>query len=174
LAIAAVTAGLAACKHGDDPRPASSGAAGDQPKRHAVQGQELKTLMARVAQLNSTLPKDLPGDVETTAGPTLPVAAAATATSADRLAAAALSIPRSVDAKPLGEADRAAFNALAQTLHDQAVRLRGDAEKIHVEAMQRDADAITATCAACHGRFRDLAGPLDTTRSLRPATAPQR
>jgi hypothetical protein len=101
------------------------------------------------------------------------VAAASAATTADDLAQTALRIPAAVDGKSLSEADRAGFVAQARTLHDQALRLRGEAERLRVEQMQRTTEAITATCIACHGRYRDVAGNLDLAGSLRPpATAP--
>jgi cytochrome c556 len=152
-------------------RPATGAAAS---QKHSVQGQDLKALMTRVSQLNARLPKGLPEDVESPTGRELAVAAASAATSADYLADAALRIPQSLQGKSLSEADRRGFTAQAQTLHDQAVRLRADAEHLKVERMQDGIEQITGTCMACHGRYRDLAGELDLSKSLLPQTAPSR
>jgi hypothetical protein len=70
----------------------------------------------------------------------------------------------------LSEAERRGFVAFADTLHDQALRLRGDAEKMRIEQMQQSMDAVRSTCMACHTRYRDLTGNVDVAKSLMPST----
>ena len=174
----------ASCEH--DPSPSSSSSppppvaqrqtlSQSQPLAargpHWVQSQQLKAAMAQIAQLRASLPKDLPQDVESPNGRMVSLACASAATAADSLAATADRIPKALDGKQLGEADRRGFLATAQTLRDQAMTLREDAEKMQVERMQRGMDSITLTCIACHSRYRDLTGQVDINKSLLPTTS---
>jgi hypothetical protein len=147
-------------------RPATASA------KHSIQGQQLKAAMQEIARLHASLPKDLPEDVESPTGRQVALAAASAATAANNLAGAAVNLPRALEGKPLGEAERRGFVAFADTLHDQAIRLRGDAEKMRVEQMQQSMDAVTTTCVACHTRYRDLTGNVDVAKSLMPSRTP--
>jgi hypothetical protein len=84
---------------------------------------------------------------------------------ADGLAAAAERIPSSVTTASMSEADRAGFQAEADTLRDQALRLGQAARTNQVEHMQESLDAISATCISCHSRYRDFSGQLITQPS---------
>lgn len=161
---------LASCQAGSGAgRGGSSAAAAAAPQKHWVQGRDLKATMDEIARLHGSLPKDLPEDVESPTGQRVAVASASAATLADALAQTATGLPRVLEGKLLSEADRRGFTALAETLRDQAKRLREESEKLQVERMQTSMEAITSTCMACHGRYRDLAGEADISKTLVPA-----
>jgi cytochrome c556 len=80
---------------------------------------------------------------------------------ADGLADAAARIPSSVREAEMSEADRAGFQAEANTLRYQAMELGQDAREKKVEQMQRSLDAISVTCVSCHSRYRDFSGELN-------------
>jgi hypothetical protein len=177
LLAAAGIAVLASCHHATQPSGRSAAPSATQPvaaaaQNHWVQNQQLKAAMGEIARLHGSLPKDLPEDVESPTGRMVALAAANAATAADNLAATAAGLPRLLEGKSLSEADRRGFLALGQTLSDQAIRLRGDSEKLQVEQMQRSMQAVTATCIACHGRYRDLAGEVDLNKTLIPRGTP--
>ena len=65
-------------------------------------------------------------------------------------------------------ADRGGFNAEAQTLHDQATALRNAARANQVEPLQGMLDGINSTCIACHSRYRDISGDLNTHNASIP------
>ncbi len=60
----------------------------------------------------------------------------------------------------MSEADRRAFVAQADTLHDQAQRLFEATKANDLEHMRADLNSIQATCKSCHERFREFTGPL--------------
>ena len=78
----------------------------------------------------------------------------------DELAIAALRIPASITDAKINEADRAGFEAEANILHTQALRLGTAALAKKVEQMQQSLDAINSTCISCHSRYRDFSGLL--------------
>jgi cytochrome c556 len=79
---------------------------------------------------------------------------------ADHLADTSVQIPASVIDSKMSEADLAGFQAEANTLHRQAVRLGESARARKVEPMQKSLDAIGDTCISCHTRYRDFSGQL--------------
>jgi len=76
------------------------------------------------------------------------------------LADAAARIPGTVGALNLSDADRSAFIGTANVLSDQAQRLGKAARRHNIEDMQKQLDAIRATCISCHTRFKDISGDL--------------
>lgn len=74
-------------------------------------------------------------------------------------------IPDRAKAIPMQDADRAGFVAEARTLRVQAQGLRDAARQQRIEQMQRQMDAINATCISCHSRYRDFAGQLNTAQT---------
>src|SRR6202011_4574176 len=108
-----------------------------------VQTDQLRTLMKELsARTDRNWPKNLPPDPEDRQNGDIPKAMASATKLADGLAAAALRIPASVTNAKMSEADRAGFEAEANTLHDQALRLGLAARAKKVEQMQRCLDAI--------------------------------
>ena len=140
-----------------------------QTRAHSLQDKRLRSLMQQISKMNASLPNGLPQDVESPAGKDAAAAAKNVVVVADDLARTALEIPNVVKDAPLSEADRRAFDATAQTLHDQAIRLRDEAQRFQVEKMQRTMDGIASTCISCHSRFREFSGDLD----FRKASLPQ-
>jgi hypothetical protein len=137
----------------------------DDVARHWVQDAQLRTLMHDLSdKTQQNWPKDLPLDPEDqqTSRSRNTMGAAKLS---DGLAAAAERIPASVSAASISEADRAGFQAEADTLREQALRLGRAARANQVEQMQESLDAINATCISCHSRYRDLSGELNTQQS---------
>jgi hypothetical protein len=91
--------------------------------RHWVQDAQLRALMkSLVAKTQRNLPNGLSQDPEDSQA-SEPRNAMGAARLADGLAASAVRIPASVAAMKMSEADRAGFQAEADTLHDLALRL---------------------------------------------------
>lgn len=162
MVAALVVLGMASCQNGSSTRSGGDAvtATGGQASKHWVQSEKLKAAMADIAKLHGSLPKNLPDDVESPSGRMVIVAAASAATSADQLATTAESLPRALEGKKISETDRRGFIAMAQTLHDQAIQLRGESERLEIEKMQRTMDALNTTCTACHTQYRELAGDV--------------
>jgi phage-related protein len=116
------------------------------------------------AKTQRNWPKDLPQDPEDQQSRRSRDTMGA-AKLADGLAAGAERIPASVTTATMSEADRAGFQAEADTLRDQALRLGQAARTNQVEQMQESLDAISATCISCHSRYRDFSGQLITRQS---------
>jgi cytochrome c556 len=128
---------------------------------HWVQNQQLQALMKSVnAKTQANWPRHVPQDPEDpqSANPDAQMANAAIL--ADSLADAAVQIPASVTTSKMSDADSAGFQAEANTLHRQAVRLGQSARAKNVEQMQMSLDAISDTCISCHSRYRDFSGQL--------------
>jgi hypothetical protein len=129
--------------------------------RHWVQGAQLRTLMKDVSsKAQRNWPNNLPQDPEDQRAFNSRDAMGA-ARLADGLAAAAVRIPEAVTNANMSEADRAGFQAEADTLRDQALRLGQAARANRGEEMQASLDAINATCVSCHSRYREFSGQLN-------------
>ncbi len=76
------------------------------------------------------------------------------------LAAAARRIPETLSGTRLSEGDRRSFQALVDTLGEQAESLKAQVTAKDLEAARRLLTEINATCVSCHDRFRDLSGPM--------------
>lgn len=137
----------------------------DDMARHWVQDAQLRSLMQELsAKTQRNWPNNLPLDPEDQqAGRSRNAMGAAKL--ADGLAAAAERIPASVSTASMSEADRAGFQAEADTLRGQALRLGQAARANRVEQMQESLDAISATCISCHSRYRDISGQLNIQQS---------
>jgi cytochrome c556 len=128
---------------------------------HWVQNQELQTLMKSVKLRTQTnWPRQVPQDPEDAQSAQPDAAMANAAILADSLANAAMQIPASVTNSKMSDADSAGFQAEANTLHRQALRLGEAARARNVEHMQMSLDAISDTCISCHSRYRDFSGQL--------------
>ena len=136
--------------------------ASSAPSHHWVQNDQLQVVMKKLGSTSAThWLHSLPDDPEV----------AVTEEERDKafksggelasgLADAAVHIPGAIGALNLSDADRSAFMSTAKVLSDQA-RLLGKAARRHnVEEMQKQLDAIRATCLSCHTRFKDVSGEL--------------
>jgi soluble cytochrome b562 len=168
LGCASLAATAAACLSGkrieNDPAPPTLA-----DKRHWVHDQRLREIMSSLV-LEQPWPERIDDrhvnrrDEETRA------ALSDAKKLARALARTSKEIPGLVAAVPMSEADRRSFQAQAETLFDQAQRLRRIAEQGDVKAMQEALFEIDATCSSCHTRFRDFSGLLGPreTRRLSP------
>lgn len=178
LAAATLPSCTAPASKPSDPPPASSPSTHgttqtSQPiGAHWVHDRQLRQVMARLSQQKPSMPANVPDEPESPKSAT-PEDFNAVSLLAGQLMTAADQIPAVADKLKMTEADRAGFLAEAHTLHDQAQRLRDAARKQRIEQMQRDMDAINATCISCHSRYRDFSGQLNTTQSLLPLIHPQ-
>lgn len=134
--------------------------------RHWVQSNQLRNLMKGIsANAQRNWPNGVPQDPEDSQGRAIAKTIDDAAKLADGLAAAAVAIPASAAERPMSEADRAGFQAEADILRDQAMRLGQAAHERKIEQMQKSLDAISATCLSCHSRYRDFSGQLDVQRA---------
>jgi hypothetical protein len=133
--------------------------------KHWVQDDQLRNLMKDIsAKAQRNWPTDVPRDPEDQQSGDLSHAVQSAATLSDGLAAAAVRIPASVSGMKMSEADTVGFQAEANLLRDQALRLGQAARAQKVEQMQQSLDAISSTCISCHSRYRDFAGQLNMQR----------
>ena len=153
---------LASCDH-QEPQIQHPSVA--TPTQHWTQGERLKKVMEQIAGLHGAFPKGLPEDAESSAGLEARRTLSEAAAVADALADAAKTIPSAVENKPMSVTDRRGFVAEAGRLRDQAVLLRDAARVNHVEPLQGMLDNINATCIACHSRYRDISGELNTHKA---------
>jgi soluble cytochrome b562 len=134
--------------------------------KHWVQDEQLRRLMIGMsAKSQQDWPKDVPQNPEDADTGNLSQTMNSAAKLADGLASSAMHIPDGIVAKMTSEADRAGFQAQADVLHSQAVRLGQVAREGNVEQLQRSLDSINATCISCHSRYRDFSGQLDFPRA---------
>lgn len=129
---------------------------------HWVQNDQLQVVMMKLGSTSAkNWPNSLPDDPEAVVTKEdRDEAFKSGAELASGLADAAIHIPGAVEALSLSYADRSAFVSTASVLGDQA-RLLGKAARRHnVEEMQRQLDALRATCISCHTRFKDISGAL--------------
>jgi cytochrome c556 len=135
-------------------------------RKHWVQNEQLRGLMKELsAKSQRNWPKDVPQDPEDPQSGDPRNTMDSAAKLADGLAATAARIPESVTNANMSEADLAGFQAEANTLRDQAMRLGQAARAKKVEQMQRSLDAISSTCISCHSRYRDFAGQVNMNRA---------
>jgi len=79
---------------------------------------------------------------------------------AQGLAEAAGRIPRSVADHPMSAEDRRGFAAEAERLRQQALTIRRAAKAGRAEPLRRAYTQVGATCASCHGQYKEFAGEL--------------
>ncbi len=136
-----------------------------QPSRstyHWVQDDQLQLIMKKLGVSSgehwpTTLPDD--SEVSVTAKEHREAFHDAAELAAE-LGNAAGRIPDTLDGIRLSEADHTAFIGTAQLLGSQARNLKRSAQRHNTEEMQRQLDAIRATCISCHTRFKDISGEL--------------
>lgn len=169
FAVAVACLLVASCSHDTSTRPAA-GAAGDthrtdHSQQHWVRDEQLRTVMAELS-LRTREPwlRNVPDDPETPSRPREETFRDA-ASLAEGLASAAARIPESIQNRPMSEADRRGFASEAGNLRHSAQDLKAAAEQRRVEYMQRALDQINFSCIACHSRYRDFAGELNTQRA---------
>ena len=157
---------LASCEHHD--RPAAPPVAGG-PNQHWMHGERLKKVMGQIAGLKGSFPKGLPEDAESPAGMEARRAMIEVAAVAGALADTAQMIPASVESKTMSRIDRDGFTAEAARLRTQATALHNAAQANQIEPLQGMFDGINATCIACHSRYRDISGDLNTHKASTPS-----
>lgn len=145
------------------PRPEPPSGAPREPKQpgHWVHDERLRTLMA---ELSRAAAADWPQELGDDAAARILDGGASfseAVTHAGALADGARRITETAPLARLAEVDRRSFQAQAETLYDQAVRLKKAAEIRSQREMQSILADIDATCRSCHTRFRDVAGALD-------------
>jgi len=128
--------------------------------QHWVQDQQLRGLMNILAKQTSAVPGQA-ADVESPPGFLKNQPYDQVATLADGLAQTSLQISRVPGKEKLSTADQQGFDALAKSLHDQALELKAGAEAHQLERMQNSLTSMSNTCTACHTRYRDLSGLLE-------------
>lgn len=167
---ACVSALGVACLSGGrvEPAPTPPGVAD---KKHWLHDQRLREIMSRLV-LEQPWPERIDDRHVNRRDDESRAALADAQKLARALAMTAREIPDLVARIPMSEADRRSFKAQADTLHDQAVKLRQTAERADVKAMQQVLFEIDATCSSCHTRFRDfsgLLGPRETRMVVPPS-----
>lgn len=161
-----VTAGLglvSCAAHRASPQPEANSpiASASDPGRHATYSRRLQDVMERLQRETiDHWPEPLDDEHVDAQRKSDRAAFAEARPLADALAFAADEIPRSVRHLVLLEADRRAFEAQAETLRDQALRLSAAARQRDRDQMRQVLDSINATCRSCHARFLDVSGPL--------------
>jgi cytochrome c556 len=134
-------------------------------QQHWVQDQQLRSVMAELSlRTRESWPRDVPADAEAPSRPSEESFRQASSL-ADGLASAAGRIPESIQNQPMSQTDRRGFASEASRLRDSALELKRAAEQQRLEPMQRALDQINSSCIACHSRYRDFAGELDTRRA---------
>jgi hypothetical protein len=134
-------------------------------RKHWVQDERLRGVMAEISRQAGHWPAGVPDDPESPGGADAARAFADAATLADGLARAARDIPRSVADREMTPETRRGFTAEARHLRDQAVQLKDAARGRQVERMQRLLDGISSSCISCHSQYRDFTGELGTRRA---------
>ena len=163
LLSACIVWGMIACNDSGKPSPRhamnqnSASPAPGPPQPHWILHQQLRSM---ADAMRGTLVNGAPADSNSPAGRAALATGGRAAIAANDLSESALRIPAILQGKPVSEADLRAFIAIAQTLHDQAHQLRGDAETVHVDQMQQTLGAMLRTCVSCHTRFHEFAGDL--------------
>jgi hypothetical protein len=137
----------------------------EAPPKHWVQDTQLRRMMDLISKQTSAVPEGN-ADVESPPGFIKNQEFDQVATLAEGLSNTALEIPNVPGRARLNEADRQGFDAQAKTLHDLAEQLKTAANAHQIERMQTTMTTITATCTACHTRYRDLTGFLDPRAAL--------
>lgn len=157
LLIAAWALSSGGCAARPAPRPTSADSRRDQ---HWLHEESLRSLMI---DMDRTAKSDWPQEFESDLAdrklrddPRMVDAAR----HAQALADAARRISATVAPTRMPEVDRRSFNAQAETLHDQALRLQNAARLADPQAMRAALADIDATCRSCHTRFRDVSGPV--------------
>jgi hypothetical protein len=167
----------ASCRHGEGPSqgagrqrqepPGSGATAAPRPApQHWVQNDQLRTVMGELSlRTRESWPKDLPEDPEASRPWDRDRAFGDAARLAEGLAEAADRIPLSVQNAPMSQDDRRGFVAEARRLRESALQLKAAAGRRGLEPMQRSLDQINSACIACHSRYRDFAGELNTRKA---------
>jgi cytochrome c556 len=129
--------------------------------KHWVQDANVRAVMKQIAAATGSWPQDLPPHAEAANPLDLERAFNDSARLARTLAKEAAELPAAVAERPMPEEARRGFIAQAQTLRRHALELDEAARLKKVAEMQRALGRINATCFACHGTYRDVAGELD-------------
>ncbi len=119
------------------------------PALHAVHNSQLRDIMQRLDQLTlERMPQELDegGKGYYSLGRMQEIAAA--------LAEAAEAIPQVTGQLELADGEKQTFDALAQKLQQQALKLKEDARSGELNRVRQSIDAMTTTCNACHSTFR--------------------
>jgi hypothetical protein len=147
---------LASCSKPHQPAPAPA-----SPAPHWLYSARLQELMM---ELQVTTEKTWPAPTEETDASLSDDARQAALDEACALAAAlesaAQSMPAAARRALLSKSDMESFLAQAGELEDQAQQLEQAGLDRDVVRMRTILDQVNVTCATCHRRFRDLAGPL--------------
>lgn len=130
---------------------------------HWVHTQRLQDVMRRIqAATSQNWPQELDDQHSSVTPEARQAALDEACVLAQGLAEAAERIPDGVKHVRMEDVDRRSFQAQVDTLRDQAQELDRAGQAGDVQAMESVLDRIAATCASCHQRFRDYAGPMKT------------
>jgi hypothetical protein len=183
IVVGSVFLSVASCRHDGGPSPGAGrrqgiqdlpagGTAAPRPAaprpapQHWVQNDQLRAVMGELSlRTRESWPKDLPEDPEASRPWDRGRAFGDAARLAEGLAEAADRIPLSVRDAPMSADDRRGFVAEARRLRESALQLRAAAGGRRLEPMQRSLDQINSACIACHSRYRDFAGELNTRKA---------
>jgi cytochrome c556 len=146
----ATLAGVVACAGGTGAPEAGAG------PPHAVETERLRRTMR---ELQSVLALRLPQELDI--GRERALRSEEAARSARAIAAAAERIGRNPPSD-LSAEDREAFQRLAETLQAHAASIAAEAGRLDPAQLERRFARIDATCDACHGRFQEGPGPLQS------------
>jgi cytochrome c556 len=125
--------------------------------RHALQSQQLKTIMSGLQTLNF---ERLPQELDSSSPLTRQLEEASQL--AGQMAETAKRIPSVLETVQVTTEDRELFLALVQRLGNQASQLKGHTRARDLKQVNVMRQEISATCVACHILFRDFSGPGDT------------
>jgi hypothetical protein len=134
---------------------------------HWIQDERLRDVMADVSRrMRENYPSGLPDDPEQSAPPEIGRALVDAAKLADGLVKASERMPLAIKGNvAISDEDRAGFLREARTLRKHALQLSEAAGEWQIEGMQRSLQGINATCIACHSRYKDISGELDSSRT---------
>ena len=139
-------------------------AAPPRPGEHWVQDERLRVLVADISRHAGQWPDGARRDPDarqvTPAQAEADAAFAEAAALAQGLAEAASRIPRSVADHPMSAEDRRGFAAESERLRQQALTIRRAAKAGRAEPLRRAYTQVGATCASCHGQYKEFAGEL--------------
>lgn len=157
-------AGLAAILLGScapQPEPTARQDQVSGPSRHAVRGQQLRSVMSRMGtEVRKAWPQEIASEREAQAQQRDAMRFEDAADLAKALAEAANGIPGALEAGQLSGQDLKAFMDDVDALRARSADLRSAAQRRDKPGMRKAMADVRDTCMDCHRQFREVAGPL--------------